>query len=232
MTNDINIALPIKARKHYREMQAKLKTEFESGLITSAANAAVKVAKLQTIANGFAYISKKDFVTGKVVRIGEEPIHEAKLDALEHIINELNGNPLLVGFHYQFDLKMLLKRFPNTPYFGSGINQRQKYFLEKRWNEGKIPVLFAQIGATALGLNLQEAGYNVAYYHITWDYLHYDQFIKRVARQGQKAKRVIVHRLIASNTIDDQVTIPKLTNRQMTQDDFLAAMRRHTMDSV
>jgi SNF2 family DNA or RNA helicase len=127
---------------------------------------------------------------------------------------------------------MLLKRFPNTPYFGSGINQRQKYFLEKRWNEGKIPVLFAQIGATALGLNLQEAGYNVAYYHITWDYLHYDQFIKRVARQGQKAKRVIVHRLIASNTIDDQVTIPKLTNRQMTQDDFLAAMRRHTMDSV
>lgn len=229
--NDIEIRLPTIARNAYRDMARELAVEFDDGFIATAANAAVKTQRLQCISNGFLYSSAKNPLTGKVERTGTKDIHDEKINALTSLVNELNGNPLLVGFHYQQDLVKLLRAFPGTPYFGSGKTQEEKIEIERDWNSGKIPLLFAQIHSTARGLNLQESGYNIAFYSMTWSFEDYDQFIKRIARQGQASKRVFVHRFIGHNTID-KVILETLGNRRNQLDEFFNTIKLHIKESA
>lgn len=93
-------------------MARNLLLEFDDGEIITAANAAVKTGKLQCISNGFLYLTKVNTQTGKNEIVGAKRLHDHKLDALESIIEELNGNPILVGYHYRQDLASLLERFP------------------------------------------------------------------------------------------------------------------------
>lgn len=224
--NDILIDLDSKTRKMYSSMVKDLLISFDDGSVISAANAAVKTGKLQNISNGFLYISEVDLYTGRKVITGAHNIHEKKLDALESIISELNGNPILVGFHYRQDLKLLLSRFPNTPYFGSGVPADEKQRIEDEWNAGNIPILFAQIHSTAKGLNLQHSGHHIAFYSMIWNFEDADQFVKRIARQGQKAHHVFVHRLMGKNTIDEFIA-ETLDQRKDQSNNFLWSLKSH-----
>jgi SNF2 family DNA or RNA helicase len=226
--NKIEIPFTAKAQKAYREMAKSLLVKFETGTIATAANAAVKSNKLQCISNGFLYITEKYVENGKVKTrlLSTETIHTSKLDALSNIVAELNGNPLLVGYHYKHDLKMLLERFPDTPYYGSDINQKQKLTIERKWNDGDYPLLFAQIHSTAKGLNLQESGYHIFFYSLTWTWIDFEQFIKRIARQGQKSNRVIVHVPMMQKSIDNLIW-DRLQQREVQSDEFLSAFVKH-----
>ena len=77
--------------------------------------------------------------------------------------------------------------------------------LEALWNAGKLPVLLGHPQAMAHGLNLQEMGNHVCWHSLTWDYELYDQFIRRVLRQGNKNKKVFCHHIMARDTIDEAV---------------------------
>lgn len=229
--NDVRVELTREAKASYKQMAKDLLLKFDDGLIVSAANAAVNTGKLQCIANGFLYLSEMDPNTGANKITGVKPLHTAKLDALESLVNELNGSPILIGYHYKQDLANLLSRFPGTPFFGSGATMEQKLKIENDWNAGNIPVLFAQIHSTARGLNLQQSGYHLAFYSLTWNWEDADQFVKRVARQGQKASRVFVHRFIANGTVDE-IIVQTLDNRKAQSDDFLGALKHHLLESI
>lgn len=231
MYNDVLIDLNKSARESYKEMARNLLLEFDDGEIITAANAAVKTGKLQCISNGFLYLTKVNTQTGKNEIVGAKRLHDHKLDALESIIEELNGNPILVGYHYRQDLASLLERFPKTPFFGSGADMETKLRIEREWNAGNIPVLFAQIHSTARGLNLQQSGYHIAFYSLTWNFEDADQFVKRIARQGQKASHVFVHRLIGRNTIDELI-IQTIDHRKDQSNDFLSSVKQHLQESV
>ena len=229
--NDIKVKLPPNARAWYQEMAKELVIEFDDGKVASAANAAVKSNKLQCISNGFIYISEMSLKTGKNEVVETKNLHTAKVDALESIITELNGNPILVGYHYKQDLILLRERFPKAPAFGGGASQAEKIKIEKEWNAGNIPVLLAQITATSKGLNLQHGGYHLALFSLIWNFETYDQFLKRIARQGQKSSVVTVHRLIAEHTVDDLI-VARLADRKQTSDQFLKAIYDHAHRSV
>jgi SNF2 family DNA or RNA helicase len=56
------------------------------------------------------------------------------------------------------------------------------------------------------GLNFQKgSAQHVVWFSMFWDLELYDQFIKRIRRQGNKAQRVFVHHLIAKDTVDEVV---------------------------
>jgi SNF2 family DNA or RNA helicase len=74
--------------------------------------------------------------------------------------------------------------------------------LERKWNEGKIPVLFAHPQSLGHGLNMQEKAQHVCWHSLTWNLELYEQFIDRVFRQGNPFDHVYVHRIIAEGTID------------------------------
>jgi SNF2 family DNA or RNA helicase len=92
------------------------------------------------------------------------------------------------------------------------------------WNEGKIKVLAGHPAAMAHGLNLQACGHHIVWYSLTWNYEYYDQFIRRVYRQGQ-TQRVFVYRILARKTVDDSV-LKALNAKERGQSALFAALKQ------
>lgn len=209
--NDIIVDLPLKARGQYDLMENAMVAMLESGNII-AANAAVASSKCRQIINGGLY-------TGNVLEKGEwEDVHDEKLNALEDLIEEMNGEPLLIAYAFKFDLEKIQKKL-KIPCLGQG-SHTQDSALIMSFNAGKLPALLGHPESISLGLNLQGSCFNMCWYGLTWSMAQYVQTIDRIYRQGQKSPNVVVHRILARNTIDARV-LSVLDRKEKTQDDFL-----------
>jgi SNF2 family DNA or RNA helicase len=206
----IVVELSDEARVIYDAFEEDLVIKIEGAGKISAAAASALSLKCRQIASGAVYLDPEEDDLGlfKKAKKGAREfveVHDAKIEALSELVDELQGSPLLVAYEFQHDLTRLLKKFPNTPYIGSGISASRGKEIEDAWNAGEIPLLFGHPISIARGLNLQEAGNHVAWFTLTWDQELYDQFIRRVYRQGNKSKRVFVHQIIAKHTVDHLV---------------------------
>lgn len=155
----------------------------------NAVNAAALSNKLLQFANGAIYDENK-----KVF-----PIHDIKLDALKEIIEDANGQSVLVAWTYQFDrdriLDYLKKYKPRELKTNKDIED---------WNAGKIQVMLAHPASAGHGLNLQAGGNIIVWFGQTWSLELYQQFNARLYRQGQQ-KGVVIHHLIMQGTHDEDV---------------------------
>lgn len=209
---DLSVRLPDKARKAYDELEKEFITEWK-GKTLLATNAAVATAKLRQAANGAIYHDRHRNWT---------MIHERKVQALGELIDELQGQPLLIASEFEHDLEMMAKFGLKIPkYAGS---RKHKADLKKDWDEGRLPVLAGQIQSMSHGLNFQYGGRNVLYYGLTFDLDTYEQFYQRVWRQGQE-ESVIAYHLVAEDTVDD-VMLDVLDGRSRTQRELLKALKR------
>ena len=179
------VYLPPAALKFYQELEKELTAEI-SGEDIDAINAAVLCGKLQQAAQGAIYDEEK-----KV-----HHIHDAKLDALEDLIDAAEG-PVIVAYNYQHDLDRIKKRFP------ASVDVRQEGAID-RWNAGRLPILCCHPASAGHGLNLQSGGNTLIFFSQTWSGELDEQMPGRIYRQGQE-KPVIIHRLIAQGTIDEQI---------------------------
>lgn len=225
--NNIIVQLPPHARKAYDEMEQELVTAIEDKTVT-AANAAVAIGKCRQIVNGGIYHGQEllDLVQGKKTKRTWTNIHDAKTDALEELIEELQGAPLLVAYDFHHDLDRLQKRFgKDVPVIGSGVSMEKTKQIELRWNQGKEPLMFVHPQSVAHGLNLQEAAQHVCLYSLTYNYEHWDQLIRRIYRQGNKFNRVFVHQLVAEDTVDDLVIVPTIKTKRSDQGSLFQALK-------
>ena len=165
--NIIEVELPPKVMAAYLDFEEELITWIKDKKIT-AKTAAVKSGRCRQIASGGIYLEPELKITGyQIPQDAREwlNIHEVKLDALEDLISELHGSPLLVGYEFEHDLDRLKRRFgKEVPYIGGGVSVKRGKQLEEAWNRGDLPVLFGQPQSMAMGLNLQDGGG----YHICW----------------------------------------------------------------
>jgi SNF2 family DNA or RNA helicase len=76
----------------------------------------------------------------------------------------------------------------------------------------------------AHGLNLQGTCYNVGFFSMVWDWELRDQFVRRVFRQGQKSKTVIVHSFVARGTVDE-VILKAQRSKDKTQRSLIQALK-------
>ncbi len=185
ITTDIVTKLPGKALKIYNQLVNDLVVKLQEGVLT-ASNSGVLTMKLRQVSNGIAYVDGDK----------ESQIHTAKADALEELIDELQGNPLLVAYTFTSEARYLADRF-DAPVLGGGTSAAAASRLVSQWNDGSLPVLLVHPASAGHGLNLQEGGRHIAWFGGTWDLEHYDQTIRRLWRQGQE-KPVHVYHLIAS----------------------------------
>ena len=200
-------------RKAYNEMEQALYAEFnEVGV--EAANAAVRTQKLLQITNGAIYIDDEGTW---------EEIHRGKLDALESIINEANGAPVLVAYNFKHDLERLLQNFPKGRHLDSDPQ------TIRDWNAGKIPLLFAHPKSAGHGLNLADGGNILAFYGVNWNLEEYMQIIERIGPMRQKQagydRPAFVYQILARNTIDE-VVVERLNSKRTVQEVLLEAMKR------
>lgn len=214
--NVIRVPLPPKARSQYLAMEKEMFFEL-NGAGVEALNAAAKTVKCLQIASGAIYTD--DAGTWAEV-------HDAKLQALDSILSESGGMPVLVAYHFKSDLARLLKAFPK----GRQLDADPQTIRD--WNAGKIPVLFAHPASAGHGLNLQDGGNILVFFSHWWDLEQYQQIIERIGptRQAQAGHRrpVWIHHIIAADTTDEMVMERRNSKREV-QDILLEAMKKRGM---
>ena len=211
--NIIRVELPDDARELYDDMEKKLFAEIGRHGV-EAVNAAVKTSKCLQLANGIIYTDDQR---------NYEEVHDAKIQALESIISEANGAPVLVAYHFAADLERLLRAFKK----GRVLDKAARTLRD--WNDEKIPILFAHPASAGHGLNLAEGGNILVFFSVDWDLENHQQIIERIGpvRQLQAGRKrpVFIHYILAADTIDEDV-LDRLQTKKSVQDALLDAMRR------
>lgn len=172
----------------------------------AAANAVGLSNKLTQMANGAVYGED-----GKVIAI-----HDQKLDALEDLIEAANGKPVLVAYWFKHDLERIQKRFK--------VEKLDSTDSIKRWNNGEIPVAVVHPASAGHGLNLQSGGSTLIWFGLTWSLELYQQTNARLWRQGQTADTVVIHHIIAEDTIDEKI-MAALRKKDKTQSALIDAVK-------
>ena len=216
INHTVEITLPDAVMERYKEVDEEFITKLHDGSVVVAANAAVAGGKCRQIANGAIYVTPEDMPRETVY------LHQEKVKALQEILEELGGNPALIGYEFQHDKDQILKVFPDMPVI-SGMSPKKVDALINSFNNGSVPYILGHPASMGHGLNMQGACHHVIWYGITWNFEHYDQMIRRVYRQGQKGVSVTVHHIVAKNTRDEKV-LPVLEAKERTQKDFLNAL--------
>lgn len=210
--DDIWITLPPRARKIYNTMEDELVAAVESGAIV-AANAAVASSKCRQIANGCLFDSDGSWQT----------IHEEKLDALEDLLEQLQGDPCLVTYEFVPNSLQIAERL-KIPSISTG-NARKDNEGIKAFARGALPAVMGNPQSISLGTDgLQDNCWHIAMFGVTWNLLDYEQVIDRVRRSGNKSKKVIVHRILARDTVDERV-IGVLHGRDRNQKAFMTMLK-------
>lgn len=225
--NNIRVDLPSDVMQVYDRLENDLIAKLDNKLVV-ASNAAAASMKCRQVANGGIYLDPEVEALVKLPKSKREwaNLHTEKVDALAELIEELQGSPLLVAYDFEHDLDRLRERLgKDIPYIGGGVTAKRSAELEKAWNAGQLPVLFGHPQAMAHGLNLQEMGHHVCWHSLTWDYELYDQFIRRVLRQGNKSKKVFVHHIIARGTVDE-VVLAAVKSKRRGQNALFDALKK------
>lgn len=216
---------PVHLSASQMALYKKLETDFivtlPNGAEIEAETAAALSSKLLQMASGVLYETylDEDLDTGdmrKVKRVHH--LHDHKIEALQQIVEESQGAPLLVGYHFKSSLDRLKKAFPNA------VVMDKDGKCIKKWNAGKITMLLMHPQSGGHGLNLQYGGHNIVFFDLPWSLELYLQFIGRLARQGQKHP-VVVQLLTAAGTLDEFVW-ESLSAKEDAQDRLFSILKR------
>ena len=204
---DIPVTLPAKVMKLYKDMQQKLYIELESGAEVESPNAAAMVARCLQIASGAIYTED-----------GFEELHKEKIEALQSIIEEASGAPVLVAYHFKHEAERILKAIKSARMLDKDPQ------TIRDWNAGKIRVLLAHPASCGHGLNLQDGGNILVFFSRSWNLEAHQQIIERIGptRQAQAGhpRPVYIYNIVASDTLDEAVA-KRLETKRRVQDILL-----------
>jgi SNF2 family DNA or RNA helicase len=207
INNSIMVQLPKIAEEKYKKLEKELLLPLEESDVV-ANTAAVLTNKLLQMANGAVYDEN-----GEV-----KEIHDAKLKALDDVIEAANGKPVLVFYSYKHDLDRLSKHLKNKDF--RVLNTSKDI---ETWNKGKVPIMLVHPASAGHGLNLQFGGNIIVWFGLTWSLELYQQANARLYRQGQQ-QSVVVNHIIAKGTIDEEV-MRALDNKEVGQEALLKAVK-------
>ena len=203
---DIELTPPAALLKKYKQFERDKVLECldEDGEIVAGSEAAL-TNKLLQFANGAIYD-----MDGQV-----HELHTVKLDALEELIEEAGGDPVLVLYAYQHDADRIRQRIT--------CRALDKPEDIDAWNRGEIPVALAHPASIGHGLNLQDGGHIIIWYGLTWSLELYQQANERLNRPGQRNICRVYH-LVLKGTHDERV-LKSLKNKDIGQAAAIEALR-------
>jgi SNF2 family DNA or RNA helicase len=194
----IDVTLPPSVMAQYREMEKNYfltLTEREIETAIEAGTAAVKSFKLLQLCSGSIFDENAM----------PHAVHDAKLEGLEDILEQISPKPLLVSYWWTFDVPRILGAMQKA---GISCRVYKGKKDEDDWNAGKIRVLLLH-AQSAFGLSLHQVCHDICFYSYNWNAELWQQMIERVgpARQAQLGlKRVVrVWTIRAVGTIEGDV---------------------------
>ena len=203
---DIELEAPAALLKKYKQFERDKVLEcLDADGEIVAGTAAALTNKLLQFANGAIYD-----LDGQV-----HHLHDIKLDALEELIEEAGGEPVLVLYAYQHDADRIRERIK--------CRALDKPEDIDAWNRGEIPVALAHPASIGHGLNLQDGGHILIWFGLTWSLELYQQANERLNRPGQKNVCRVYH-LVLKGTHDTRV-LQSLKNKDIGQAAAIEALR-------
>jgi SNF2 family DNA or RNA helicase len=200
--NNITLRLPNKLRKQYEILEAEFMLQFPQG-VAEANSAAVLNSKLRQFVQGGLYIKEE---------IGMLPsgewvmVHDLKVKALKSLVETSNGNPILAPVQFSFEYDMICKEFGyKVPLIAGKTSAAKTKEYIHQWNIGVLPLLIVHPRSVAYSLNLQFGGHIICWVALPWEADLYAQLLRRLRRPGQRAGRIIIHRIIFENSVDEKV---------------------------
>lgn len=207
--NEVAVEMDQTDVQRYQKFKKEMVLTLEEKEI-DAINAASLSNKLLQMANGSVYDEDK----------ASHTIHDKKLDALDELIEEVNGKPVLVAYWFQSDLERIKKRMK--------VREIKSSQDIEDWNKGKIPVALIHPASAGHGLNLQTGGAVLIWFSLTWSLELYQQTNARLYRQGQK-QTVVIYHLLTKGTIDEDV-MAALKHKEQTQEALMNAVKARIGD--
>ncbi len=205
--NSIVLSNPLtkQLEKKYKDFEKDLIFELSTDDNITAVSAATLSNKLLQFSSGAVYDEDKN----------AHHIHDLKFEVLDEIIENNPNDNFLIAYNYKHELERLLKRYKQAKVLD------KKGELVKDWNDGKIKMLLTHPMSAGHGLNLQHGGSIIVWFGFNWSLELYQQFNKRLHRQGQKNNVRCFH--IAVGKIEYKL-MKKLSEKNITQKELLNSL--------
>lgn len=215
---DLYVDLPVNAKIKYKEIEKDMFTALESGTELEIFNKASVSNKCLQFANGAVYTDLEG---------AWERVHDAKLDALAEVLEDANGQPVLLGYNFKTDAERIMTRFKKykpVNFTASKFSETSK--IVKDWQDGKIKLLIGHPASIGHGLDgLQHGGNILVFFGCPWSLESYEQLRARIDRNGQK-HIVFIIRILCRDTVDE-VVIDALMDKDTTQNALKNAIEKY-----
>ena len=196
IVNDVMVELDDLTRARYEKMEKEFFIKLDSGAEKEMFNQASLMNSCLQFSNGAIYP-----VAGMPLW---EPIHDLKLDALEDIIEEANGQPILLAYQYRSDAQRIMEKFKDL----DPINLtecKSEHSLNMamfKWKNNQCQLMIGHPASMGHGVDgLQSNGHILVWFGLNWSLDLYEQMNARIRRQGQGVP-VICHRIMTKDTLD------------------------------
>lgn len=210
----VPVQLPAGAAKVYRDLERDMFANLQAGGEVDAVSAAALTSKCLQVASGAVYDADGAW----------HEVHSEKLTALDSIVTEACGAPLLVGYQFRHEAERIRRQFPQARMLAQGDPVENL----RAWNAGEVPMLLAHPASCGHGLNLQDGGNRLVLFSSGWNLEEHQQMLERIGptRQAQAGhdRPVFVYSIVAEGTLDVSVRQRLLTKRSV-QDCLLEAAR-------
>lgn len=213
------VDLPPKARKAYEDVEKQLFTALDNGTEIEVFSKSAVSNKCLQFCNGSPY---KNSESDKF-----EALHDAKLDALEDILEEAGGKPVLCSYSFKADAERIMQRFKKyKPVNMTAARSADTESIINKWNDGHIKLMIGHPASMGHGVDgLQDTGSIVVWFGCNWSLELYEQMNARIDRQGQ-TKPVSIIRIICADTVDLAV-VDALERKADDQEGLKNALERY-----
>lgn len=211
--SEIMIDLPPNLKASYLKLEREFFTELACGTNIEAFNSGSKMQKCLQFASGAVYDESGQWTL----------VHDEKIDALQSIVEEANGMPVLVAYQFRSDLARILAAFPKARHLDD------KPATQRAWNDGHIPIMVAHPKSAGHGLNLQFGSNILADFSLGFNLEEDEQIVERIGptRQAQSGlnRAVYRRRIVTRDTIEANAVLPALRRKSSLQDALRGAMK-------
>lgn len=218
----IRVELPVRAMTMYERFEEEMFLELETAEV-EALSAATLTQRCHQIANGAIYALDKETAVKDW-----HVIHDAKVDALKELLEELGEERCIISYTFKHDLARLRALLPEVPVMGPKNTER----LIQEWIDGDHQRMFVHPQSGSHGVNnMQVRCRRVVFFSIPWSGEHHDQLVARVgpARRTGEVEPTIVHYLVAHKTVDEAI-VSALERKAAGQADLLNALKNYRDD--
>jgi SNF2 family DNA or RNA helicase len=220
IVNDVMVEMEPDVRLKYDKMEREFFLRLDSGAEKEMFNQASLTNSCLQYSNGAIYPVAGDPTW--------ERVHDQKLEALDDILEECDGKPVLLWYAYRSDAERIMARFKD--YRPINLTECKTELSLKvamtKWQDGECKLMVSHPLSAGHGVDgLQNSSHTIVWFGLNWSLDSYMQANARLHRQGQ-GHPVICHRIMCKDTLDQAQAIA-LDNKASDQVSLRNAVRSY-----